>query len=180
MSTSDVLLRKCSKPKSRDILSPRAKYTESMEVMNDLDTIMQSMGSPKYKGMLSALNKFRDQAAAAIVPRLVSNNSGGNTANAEASICFGEEDASVTSSKMFDNEDQTLRSIKITITVTGTQLSTMGQYYEINRSIKVVKDTMDWILALPPFDAFAIPGGFDEFVASSKVLRPLARCTIEN
>ncbi|GMF34552.1 unnamed protein product [Phytophthora lilii] len=75
--------------------------------MNDLATIMQSMGSPKYKGMLSALREFRDQAAAAIVPRLVSNNSGGNTVDAEASICFGEEDASVTNSKMFDNEDQT-------------------------------------------------------------------------
>ncbi|GMF12949.1 unnamed protein product [Phytophthora lilii] len=70
--------------------------------------------------------------------------------------------------------------LKKTITVTGTQLSTIGQYYEINRCIKVVKDTMDWVLALPPFDALAIPGGFDEFVASTKVLRPLAMCTIEN
>ncbi|GMF12950.1 unnamed protein product [Phytophthora lilii] len=75
--------------------------------MNDLATIMQSMGRPKYKGMLSVLKEFRDHAAAAIVPRLVSNNSGGNTVDAEASICFGEEDARVTSSKMFDNEDQT-------------------------------------------------------------------------
>ncbi|KAG4224477.1 hypothetical protein PC116_g27070 [Phytophthora cactorum] len=38
--------------------------------MNDLASVTQAMGTPKYKGMLQALTQFRDQAAQAIVPQL--------------------------------------------------------------------------------------------------------------
>ncbi|KAG6946466.1 hypothetical protein JG688_00016034 [Phytophthora aleatoria] len=38
--------------------------------MNDLASVTQAMGTPKYKGMLQALTQFRDQAAQALVPQL--------------------------------------------------------------------------------------------------------------